>query len=62
MRRSLADAILKAFDEFAVPNLPEGLSDIHPVQLLIRFRLGDLRALKRGIEQTDRLQRTTTAA
>lgn len=55
MRRSLADAILKAYEEFAVPNLPEGLPDSHPVQLLVRFRLGDLKSLKRGIEEINRM-------
>jgi hypothetical protein len=55
MRRSLADAILKAFREYAEPNLPEGLPDNHPTPLLVEFRLGDLRALARGIESIDQV-------
>lgn len=55
MRRSLADAILKSYAEFAEPNLPSDLPDNHPVQILVNFRLGDLRSLKRTLESVDRM-------
>jgi hypothetical protein len=62
MRRSMAGAILKAYDECAVPNLPEGMPDSYPTPLLVMFRLGDLRSLKREIEEIDRLMPQTTKA
>ena len=55
MRRSLADAILKSFNEYAVPNLPSDMPDSTKVPLLIDFTLGDLRSLKRSIEGIDRM-------
>lgn len=62
MRRSLADAILKAYAEYAKPNLPDGLPDSHNVPLLVQFKLGDLRSLERGINSIDEaLPRTKSA-
>lgn len=53
MRRSLADSILKAFEEHAEKNLPADMPDNTPVQLLVRFSLGDIRSLKRSIDNID---------
>lgn len=52
-RRSLADAILLAYAELVEPNLPDDVPDEFRVPLLVRFRLGDLRRLKRMIERMD---------
>jgi hypothetical protein len=62
MRRSLADAILKAYAEYAVPNLPEGMPPDTSVPLLVEFRLGDLQALKRSIARIDEMLPHTTQA
>lgn len=62
MQRSMANAILEAYREHAEPNLPEGLPRDHPVQLLVRFKLGDLLHLKRAIEEIDRMTPHATRA
>jgi len=43
---SIVDAILKAYERHA-EHLMEELPDRTPVSLLVSFRLGELRALKR---------------
>jgi hypothetical protein len=55
MRRTLADAILKSYEHYGEPHLPADLPDSHPVSLLVRFRLGDLRSLKRDSDELARL-------
>lgn len=53
MRREIDDPVLKAFDEHAAPNLPEGAPDNTDVPLLVTFKLGDLRRLKQKREHFD---------
>jgi hypothetical protein len=61
MRRSLADAIIKAYDDIA-ENIPPEAPDSMNTPLLVNFRLGDVRALKRTISNVDRLTKTATSA
>lgn len=49
--------ILKAFEEVAVPNLPTDAPDNTDVPLLVTFKLGDLRSLKRRREHLDNVTR-----
>ena len=58
MRRSLADAILAAFEQYAKPNLPADMPDNTPVPLLVNFKLGDLRSLERGIKSINSMKAT----
>ena len=62
MRRSLADAILKAFSHYAKPNLSDDMPDHTPIPLLVNFTLGDLRSLERGIQTTDEYNARATRA
>lgn len=54
MRRSLANAILKAYDDIK-HNIPDDAPDTMTTPLLVQFRLGDVRSLKATIEDVDRL-------
>lgn len=61
MRRSLADAILKEFEDkkrFLSDDLPNATK----VPLLVDFTLGDLRSLERGIKSVDSMKMQTTNA
>lgn len=47
MKETIIEAVLKAYER-TKPHLVDGLPDHLPVQVLVVFRLGDLRELERG--------------
>lgn len=53
MRKTMADAICKAYGEFVVKNIPDDLPDGTNIPLLVNFKLGDLRALELQMAQVD---------
>jgi hypothetical protein len=59
MQRELTNPILEAFAEYAAPNLPANAPDDTDVPLLVRFKLGDLRSLKR---KRDHMENVTKPA
>ena len=55
MQRRMADAILKAYNEYAKPNLADDVPDMAGVPLLVNFCLGDLRRLESTIKEVDEM-------
>lgn len=54
MNEEMRRAILEAYVAYAEHNLPATTPDNYPVPILVRFRLGDLRKLKRESVGPDR--------
>ena len=53
MRREIDEPIIAAFNEFAAKHLPDDLPDDTDVPLLVTFKLGEIRRLKRHREHMD---------
>lgn len=61
MRASLADAILKAYEDIQ-HNIPEDAPDNTNCPLLVQFKLGDVRSLARGIKSMRENMKLATRA
>lgn len=62
MRRSFADAILKAYRETARPNIPAEATPTMRVPLLVDFELDDLQWLDRSMTELDTMLPPTDKA
>lgn len=53
MRKEIDGRVAEAYERLALPNLPDDAPDGMDVPLLVTFKLGDLRSLKRRVDHIE---------